>query len=187
MLKFTKEQVLQKEFLEQCFECDFENGTLYHKIKPHWYFKNNAIAYAINNRYKGLMAGSISKKTKRSNTEYMVIKVANISEKVHRIIWILRNGTIPDGMHIDHIDNNGLNNSISNLRIVTQSKNQRNKLLQKSNITGVNGVNWHKSAKQWQARITDNNGNRIDLGRFSNFDEAVNVRKSFEIEYGYLK
>ena len=42
---------------------------------------------------------------------------------VHRIIWETFNGEIPDGYVIDHIDCDKLNNSLSNLQLVTQSEN----------------------------------------------------------------
>lgn len=96
-------------------------------------------------------------------------------------------GYIDDNIQIDHIDNNGLNNKLENLRAVTSSINQRNKPLQSSNKTGINGVNWHTSAKKWQARITDLNGKRIDLGRYDNFEDAVKIRKENESKYGYLQ
>ena len=45
----------------------------------------------------------------------------------HRVIWEMHNGPIPDGLVIDHIDRNPRNNSIENLRVVTQSQNHLNK------------------------------------------------------------
>lgn len=46
---------------------------------------------------------------------------------VHRIIWSLHFGEIPDGFVIDHIDMNKSNNKISNLRAVTPAINSRNR------------------------------------------------------------
>ena len=37
---------------------------------------------------------------------------------VHRLIWFAVNGSIPDGMQVNHIDENKYNNSISNLSLV---------------------------------------------------------------------
>lgn len=59
---------------------------------------------------------------------------------IHRIVWILKFENIPDNMVIDHIDGNPFNNKITNLRLVTQHVNARNRKLLPQNKTGVNGV-----------------------------------------------
>lgn len=43
--------------------------------------------------------------------------------KVHRLIWTIMNGEIPEGMQINHLDENKTNNSISNLALVTPKEN----------------------------------------------------------------
>lgn len=45
--------------------------------------------------------------------------------KVHRIVWEVHNGPIPDQFEIDHIDGCKTNNHISNLRLVTHAENLR--------------------------------------------------------------
>lgn len=39
--------------------------------------------------------------------------------KVHRVVWIVCNGEIPQGYEVNHIDENKDNNSIDNLELVT--------------------------------------------------------------------
>lgn len=46
---------------------------------------------------------------------------------VHRIIWVLLRGSIPEGMVIDHLDGNPLNNRIDNLKPKTKADNTRNR------------------------------------------------------------
>lgn len=46
--------------------------------------------------------------------------------RVHRLVYIVYIGYIPDDRVIDHIDGNTSNNSLSNLRCVTQSENCQN-------------------------------------------------------------
>lgn len=47
---------------------------------------------------------------------------------VHRIIWEMHYGGIPSGMMVDHKDRNKLNNSINNLRLASNSQNQKNRM-----------------------------------------------------------
>lgn len=58
---------------------------------------------------------------------------------VHRIIWLLFNNTLEDGLVIDHIDGVATNNNIDNLRLVSRKINNRNRLRQR-NKTGQAGV-----------------------------------------------
>lgn len=52
--------------------------------------------------------------------------------RLHRVVFEMLNGPIPKGMEIDHIDGNGLNNCIENLRICTHQQNQCNQHLDRS-------------------------------------------------------
>lgn len=44
---------------------------------------------------------------------------------LHRLIWYAVNGEIPEGMEINHIDENKDNNSINNLSLMTHLDNMR--------------------------------------------------------------
>lgn len=59
---------------------------------------------------------------------------------VHRIIWEMFNGEIPEGMLIDHLDGNPHNNVLSNLSCKTCAGNSRNRKRQVNNKTGLSGV-----------------------------------------------
>ena len=56
----------------------------------------------------------------------------------HRVIWKITNGKDPENV-IDHIDNNPLNNSVSNLRDVTQTENLLNRKDYKITNNSSNG------------------------------------------------
>lgn len=45
--------------------------------------------------------------------------------RVHRVVWEIFNGKIPEGMTVDHIDGNKLNNNIENLQLLSPMENAR--------------------------------------------------------------
>jgi hypothetical protein len=92
-------------------------------------------------------------------------------------------GAWPEG-EIDHINGNRADNRIGNLRDITADVNRRNMKLSKASATGVSGVSWCKTSKRWLVRIRINKRTK-NIGRYSDFDTAVAVRKAAEREYDY--
>jgi len=93
---------------------------------------------------------------------------------VHRAIWVMHNGEIPDGYIIDHIDRNRANNKIENLRLVTPTENNFNREKQSNNKSGRKGVSWHKQKGKWVAQIKIEGRNKF-LGFFDSLEEASKV------------
>jgi hypothetical protein len=95
------------------------------------------------------------------------------------------NGEIPNGMQIDHIDRNPLNNNVENLRLATQAQNQINSTKPKNNTTGFKGVLATPSGK-FQARL-GYKGKKLYLGLFDTAEEAyecvVGVTKELHGEF----
>jgi hypothetical protein len=91
----------------------------------------------------------------------------NASKKhlyLHRFVYELAYGSIPEGLQIDHIDGNRTNNFLSNLRLVSHQQNQWNRHTAK-------GYTWHKPAKKWMAYIILNNKKK-HLGYYDTEAEA---------------
>lgn len=80
----------------------------------------------------------------------------------------------PNGMMIDHIDGNGINNQRSNLRICSNKENAKNQRMQRNNTSGFKGVSWIKRDKKWRAVIYYNGKLRI-LGTFQIKEEAADA------------
>lgn len=91
---------------------------------------------------------------------------------IHRIIYALHHDSKSlQGMTVDHIDGNRLNNKIENLRIATYSENLSNKKLVR-NTSGEKNVCWNKKTNKWRVRVNFQM-NKYEIGSFENFDDAV--------------
>lgn len=99
----------------------------------------------------------------------------------HRLAWLYMYGVIPKNQ-IDHKNNDRSDNRIDNLREVTHSENQQNRLINENNTSGVTGVYFSKRSNRWYAQISID-GKNIHLGQFGEYYEAVNARKNAEILY----
>ena len=71
----------------------------------------------------------------------------------------------PQGVEIDHRNNNGLDNRRCNLRFCTRSQNMANSRGHRRRFSSFKGVSFHKEYKKWRAIITQNKKNH-HLGFF---------------------
>ena len=94
----------------------------------------------------------------------------------------------PEGMYVDHIDRNKLNNTRDNLRTCTRTQNQANKCKRKDNTSGMKGVSWHKESRKWRATMTVDR-KHVNVGYFRSKEDAYNayIKKSKELygEFAY--
>lgn len=90
--------------------------------------------------------------------------------RLHHVIL----GKHPVGLHVDHRNGDKLDNRRSNLRFATRSQNLANAKLRKDNTSGAKGV-YQIGEHKWYAQVRAN-GRTYHVGRFTNFNDAVNAR-----------
>lgn len=94
----------------------------------------------------GKPAGTLNRKC-----GYYYVGVGGKRLLAHRIVWALHHGECAEGMDIDHVDMNGSNNRIENLRLASRAENHRNRKVRPDNKSGVKGLSMHPSG--WVGRI----------------------------------
>lgn len=119
------------------FDIDKNTWTLHWKIKPSM----------------GVDIGDPVSPTKSGL--YVCFMYKYKTYRAHRVIWEMLNGPIPEGMEIDHIDTNKLNNNINNLRLSCKYTNKFNTNLRQTSITKIKGlsINTTKWNKYWKGSI----------------------------------
>lgn len=101
--------------------------------------------------------------------------------RMHRIIWEMYRGPIPDGMQIDHVSGDSLDNRLENLRLCTQAQNnahQRPQLKKADAHSQYKGVTWNIKARRWQAQIQRDYEHR----RIGFFDSENEAAKAYDKE-----
>ena len=116
-----------------------------------------------------------------NDREYVCAKNNNKQILLHRVVLRLE----PDDCcSVDHKHGRESRNDNrkSNLRPCTHSQNIMNIGLRSNNTSGVTGVHFDKIKQKWVARISVD-GQRIILGEYNNFEDAVNERAIAEDKY----
>ena len=122
-------------------------------------------------------------KTEKIN--YARCKMERGFQYMHRMVTKAKRGE-----YVDHINQNGLDNRKSNLRICTKSQNGCNRGKDKDNTSGYKGVTYitsrHKRRKRWRAQIVTNK-KLICIGYYFTKKEAAiaydNSAKKYHKEF----
>ena len=150
----TIKQYPSQDELNALFDYNPETGVLTWKVR-----RSNRINI-------GDIVGWLSEKG------YLLVTLSNKHYRIHRIIWIMNNGEIPQDFQIDHINGIKADNRLSNLRLATNSQNQCNVFPQKNNRSNVKGlcelIDKKSGKKYWACEV--------EISRFTN---RCRKRKTF--------
>lgn len=153
---------LTAEYLRSILDYDQESGVFVWRerpdMRPMW-----------NSRYAGKRAGFAW--TVNPGCVYWSIRIHDWPFLAHRLAWLYVYGEWPNGQ-VDHIDGDGLNNRIANLRLATKSQNAANARRPRTNKSGYKGVCLVTGrTDKWRATIKAG-GRQVHLGHFSDPREA---------------
>lgn len=108
--------------------------------------------------------------------------------KVHHLIYFMVTGIEPLQI-VDHLNGIPSDNRFSNLRLATDSINQRNRGMHRNNTSGITGVSWYELTGKWVARANESNGKTRFLGYYLDKGDAARVISEYysnpENNYSY--
>jgi hypothetical protein len=118
---------------------------------------------------------TVVKNRKNQNDGYCQVWLNRGTVMYHNIIWVLSTGEdIPQGLEIDHINGDRIDNRIENLRVVSHRQNNQNKgIHRKGHLVGAG---FYKRYGKYRARIRINS-KLIFLGYFKTEQEAHEAYK----------
>lgn len=117
-------------------------------------------------------------RSKSPRSTYAVTSVGGKTVYMHRLIM-----AAPQGLEVDHVNNDGLDNRRENLRLCTSAENKANMRIRCDNKSGNKGVNFDKQTGKWRARIKFNN-KEYSLGRHTTKEAAIKAREKAQILHG---
>lgn len=104
--------------------------------------------------------------SKTAHNYYARTKINGSNKYMHRIIM-----KEPDGLQIDHINGDTIDNRRCNLRICTNQENARNSKSRKGK-SKYKGITWSKRDLNWKAQIQVNYVN-YHIGYYDTEEEAA--------------
>jgi len=164
---------IDPDLARSVFEYDPQNGNLIWKPRNGMPQRNARVA--------GKVAGCRHVCT--VGKAYIQVRVDKILHYAHRIVWVMHHGLIAPGMQIDHIDGDGTNNRLDNLRLVSPCENKRNMRRMVTNKTKHTGVYKSKTGTYYAKGWID--GKPVHIGRAKTIDGAIGLRKQWEQSNGY--
>lgn len=87
-----------------------------------------------------------------------------------------------DGLEVDHINRDPLDNRRKNLRVCTHAQNRQNNGPRKDNTSGYLGVTWDPTRKKWKGQVQVNYTNHF-VGRFTRKKDAAKAVSEFRRQH----
>ena len=172
-------KILTQEEIKELLDYNQDTGVFTWKVRGRKWFKSAASnpCKAWNTRCALKVATNAGKRG------YLMISIKGKNYSAASIAWLYATGSYPK-LIIDHINHDYTDNSIVNLREVSQKDNTRNQTLRVTNISGFNGVSWHKQRNKWRAFIMVD-GKHHHLGLFSKINDAISARVDANKKYNF--
>lgn len=139
-------------------------------------YEKESFSFIVNQTNRGTRAREGQPSGGLDSKGYLSVKVNGKLMKVHRIVWMLHFGEIPDGQEIDHIDRNKYNNDITNLRLADRYTNNQNR----SSKNSGKKLNIIKSSKIFKVQLSEG-GSILEEYEFDSIETQVHKARTMSI------
>ena len=173
----TRAKHIDAEFFREAIDYNPETGTMVWKARPIHHFRTAGSCAVFNRKRVGTKVGNVFLRHAYSTPGIRITMSGRGMFSAHRVAYAIYHGSIPQDMDVDHINGNGLDNRISNLRLVTIPQNMANRGDNRNNTSGVKGVVLRRG--HFIARIGVG-GKLINLGEYRTMQEAIDARRAGE-------
>jgi hypothetical protein len=124
------------------------------------------------------------KKWRRDTKGYAVSSLGwvngkKMEDKLHRLVMGLSPG---DGLVVDHMNHDRLDNRRQNLRVVTNALNKQNGRAHRDSTSQHVGVSWETSKRRWVAQVGID-GRHVHIGRFRDELQAAKAYDAYCSEH----
>ena len=99
---------------------------------------------------------------------------------VNRIIFAMHHGYYPEV--VDHINNDGRDDRIENLRAADMTTNTQNRKRNTQNTSGAKNVGFKTARNRWRVTVKKPDGTKLDR-LFKNFDIACTIAELARFKY----
>lgn len=172
-----------QKYLKECFSYNEDSGEVFWLKRPRYHFNSDVDMKKSNTKMKGKLAGT--KRRIAGQKGYIIVSISGEKYYLHRLIMkMLFGDKISQHSEVDHINGDGTDNRLENLRIVDRIENSKNKKIPSNNSSGHIGVHLCGLTGVWVSQIKVGNS-RIKLGKFKNIDDAIKARKAAEIKHNF--
>jgi len=164
------------------YACDRLPGDFYDTGKGSSFKSAAGSAAKYNKDRSGRLSFNRWVRGRRSTCDYLCGggSYLGVSKRLfaHRVGFFLYHGYYPEFPNsVDHINRDGCDNRIINLREVTAREQSANTGLSKANTSGVKGVSFLKGPGKWRASANID-GKKTNLGTFYDLKDAIAARRA---------
>ena len=158
----------------------------YYEVSNFGNVKSLKREFLINGKYPSTVKEKILRQTLNKDGYYRILLYKDGKREqfnIHILVAMVFLGHVPDGHKIvvDHIDNNKLNNNLTNLQLITHRENiSKDK---KNGTSKYKGVYLEKNANKWRSQILIDSKKK-HLGLFTSEEDAHEAyQKALKIYY----